>query len=189
MYRNNPDAVCDITVDVTQAEPELHAALRSAARRILQESDEGARWKLATDEDITVTQLTGGITNVLFLLSLKSDGDSKVIVRLYGQGTSAFIDRTVENFVFSKLSILGIGPTFHGRFTNGRVEGYLPATALESSEMGDADVFPHIARAVAELHGLDFPEIRGTGWLWAKIRNFLRLAAEGKCKGKTVSTL
>ena len=64
------------------------------------------------NQRVEISILTGGITNVLYLLSFPDVVnpiiDLKVIVRLYGHGTSLIMDRTIENIVFSRLSILGI---------------------------------------------------------------------------------
>lgn len=38
--------------------------------------------------------------------------------------------------LFALLSEQGFAPTYHGRFTNGRVEGWLEARPLEPEEMG-----------------------------------------------------
>ena len=50
---------------------------------------------------VIVKPLTGGLTNVLFTCELPSDGggtekNRKIVVRLYGEGTSHFFDSAVE---------------------------------------------------------------------------------------------
>ena len=176
MYKNNPSNICDVLVDTSVDEIELHKAIKDLVKTVLV-SEPNSTWAAVADECLDVSAICGGITNVLFLVS-QLNSSEKVIVRLYGNGTEAFIDRTVENLVFAKLSELEIGPTFYGRFQNGRVEGYLPALALESNQMGDADIYPCIAAAVAEMHGLSFEDIHtGCDWLWRKISHFLQLSA------------
>jgi thiamine kinase-like enzyme len=172
-YRNNPNAAYYAVVDPTAPLDSLSASIKKVVRSIV--GPEETYWASFKDEELELVQLTGGISNVLYILSHVSD-NRKVIVRVYGTGTSAFIDRGTENIVFAHLSKLGIGPTFHGRFQNGRVEGYLPGTALESHEMRNADVYPHVAEAVAELHQLELAEIRSVRWMWAKIDTFVKLA-------------
>ena len=175
MYLNNPQAVLDVLVDATQSQPLLRKALKDLIRTLVEQQT----WKEASDEDIEISTLTGGITNVLYL-ARETKTSSKVIIRLYGHGTSEFIDRAAENIVFAQLSKAGFGPTFHGRFLNGRVEGFLSATALLSEQMNEESVYPEIAAAVAKLHSMDVTEIRTQGWLWAKINTFLDLVANGK---------
>lgn len=38
--------------------------------------------------------------------------------------------------LFALLSAQGFAPTYHGRFTNGRIEGWMEARPLEPEEMG-----------------------------------------------------
>lgn len=176
-YRNNPRAVFEAAVDLESPHEVMVSTIKTIVKSVLgvDKDPEDECWLRARDDELVVSRLTGGITNVLYLVTL-GNTDRKLIVRLYGAGTAEFIDRSIENIVFARLSVLNIGPTFYGLFLNGRLEGYLPATALESHEMGSANVFPLIAAAVAEMHQLDFPEIRSPDWLWLKIRNFLALA-------------
>jgi ethanolamine kinase len=182
MYRNNPSAVLDVSVDPTSAD--INSQLCAVAVAILSsDPDCPACWTDSNNSNITATQLTGGLTNVLFVLQ-EFKSSQKVIVRLYGQGTSDFIDRDVENIVFSGLSKLNMGPTFYGRFQNGRVEGYLPAVALQSEQMGEKHISPGIAKAVAALHSItslkaDIRRISGNDWMWNKISTFITLAAGG----------
>ena len=77
-----------------------------------------------------ITKLTGGITNILFLVvPIIQEGGShiekmegSVIIRIYGTGTADIIDRNVENLVFAQLSQAKFGPTFYGLFENGYIE-------------------------------------------------------------------
>lgn len=88
---------------------------------------ENSIWQRDAVRDYKITKLTGGITNLLFLVECmkKSIADSfdacSVIVRLFGSGTSEIIDRKVENVVFANLSAVGFGPVFHGLFENGAI--------------------------------------------------------------------
>lgn len=170
-YLNNPDEILDVTIDLSQPEDALFSRLIEVVRVIV-----GGAWEHTPSDSIEVKTLAGGITNVLYLVHDKVN-DLKVIARMYGLGTSDFIDRTSENMVFSKLSQISFGPIFYGLFQNGRLEGYLPAVALESDEMGETALFPSIAKAVAQLHTIEVQEIRMDRWMWAKIETFLRLAA------------
>ena len=170
-YLNNPAAVCPHIVSDGTSQGE---SLVEAVRLIV------PSWSSATADSVEIQPLTGGITNVLFKLTRQDDVVSPpLIVRLFGHGTSLFVDRHKENVVFSELSRLDIGsPTFYGLFENGRVEGFLEARAVTPSEMHDARVYPRIATAVARLHSLG-PRIRDLDWepaLLPKLRTFFGLA-------------
>mmetsp|Transcript_17447 Transcript_17447/g.59269 ORF Transcript_17447/g.59269 Transcript_17447/m.59269 type:complete len:378 (+) Transcript_17447:75-1208(+) len=143
------------------------------------------------DTALGVRQLSGGITNQLYLVTRRDGapvwdgGDDAsggrcegVIVRLFGQGTEAFVDRELENRVFARLSSLGLAPRFLGCFQNGRVEQFLPARALEPPEMGltaPVDFVSMIATALAELHATPMP-LEGGPALWTKLERFFDLA-------------
>lgn len=124
---------------------------------------------------VSIVPVTGGITNVLYKVSI--DAVPKYIVRLFGRGTEEFIDRSKENVVFAHLSLLGLGPTFYGLFGNGRVEGYLEARAFTLDDMGDVELMPYVARALLQLHNNDIPQIRTTKMaLWDKLELFFELS-------------
>lgn len=100
----------------------------------------------------------------------------KIIFRLFGAGTAQFIDRSVENIVFSTLSQLEIGPIFYGLFLNGRIEGYLDARALSPPEMADSNVLPLVASACARLHNQNNIKISHSIISWHKVETFFDLS-------------
>ena len=74
------------------------------------------------------------------------------------------IDRERENSLFAQLSKLGFAPGYLGRFTNGRVEGYMEARPLEPEEMGlisPVDISGMIARELARMHSMEVSRTRG----------------------------
>ena len=76
-------------------------------------------WNNVTDDEIIISPLSGGITNIIYLLRKYSKSNStssntvmnpnNIIIRIYGDGTEMVIDRNVENIVFATLSSLRIG--------------------------------------------------------------------------------
>ena len=176
LFLNNPDAVLDAAIEPhSENKPSPEESVKSIVRSIVQD----ANWGAAADDDIEVSSLTGGITNILYLVHHKST-NQKVIVRVYGRGTHAFIDRSTENVVFAEMSRLGVGPTFFGRFTNGRVEGYLHAKALTYDQLVDDEIYPHIASALARFHNTCIPQLAAVAadnfFLWRKIDVFFSIA-------------
>ena len=175
-FLNNPDAVLDATIEThSENKPSPEESIKCIVRSIVQD----ANWGAAADDDIEVSSLTGGITNILYLVHHKPT-NQKVIVRVYGRGTDTFIDRSTENVVFAEMSRLGVGPTFFGRFTNGRVEGYLHAKALTCDQLGDDEIYPHIASALARFHNTCIPQLAAAAadnfFLWRKIDVFFSIA-------------
>lgn len=119
--------------------------------------------------------MTGGITNVVYLLEY---GDSdRLVVRLYGCSTELFINREVDNIIFSSLSKLNIAPTYYGIFQNGRIEGFIPARALTPELMYETSVYPRIATALGVFHSQNIEELDKTNVvLWDKIQSFFAIA-------------
>lgn len=157
-------------VETKKGEAVLHAGLKECVKRVIK------HWKYA-DEDITVCALRGGITNLLYTLTPMEMEDKTVIVRIYGEGTSLFVDRVTENIVFSSLSDRDIGPKFYGTFQNGRVEGYCDARTLTPEEMKDSILYPKTSMAIARLHSQDISEISHDVSLWTKLDSFFDFAS------------
>jgi thiamine kinase-like enzyme len=79
-------------------------------------------WTTIPRSEITITKLTGGLTNILYSVKpLKSvqKNEEPVVIRIFGSGTSEIIDRQTENLIFSRLSQSKFGPPFYGLFENG----------------------------------------------------------------------
>jgi ethanolamine kinase len=132
-------------------------------------------WIDIKNDEITVKIICGGITNRLYRLIHK---DQSVLVRLYGENTEVFIDRQSDNGnittndnvkrrtpvhdavvdTFAELSRCGYAPTYYGRFTNGRIEGWVDGVALEPHQLGQTE--PHdfvslIAKELGKLHAME----------------------------------
>ena len=158
-----------VHVETKKDEATLHADLKSSVKEVIKD------WKY-NDGEIVIRSLSGGITNLLYTLTPKTEVLRTVIVRIYGEGTSLFVDRDVENIVFATLSERGIGPKFYGTFRNGRVEGFCEAKTLKPEEISDREVFPKTSTAIAQLHSQTIPEINQNAMLWTKLESFFDLA-------------
>lgn len=165
------DRIYNTAIDLSQPEIDIYQNIKGVVREILCENSE---WVNLEDNFFDISVLTGGITNTLFLVENKISS-SKIIVRVFGKNTALFIDRNMENLVFSKLSTTGNAPLFYGLFLNGRIEGYLPARALISDEMSDAGIYPLIAATMAKFHVARIIEIEGNGSLWSKLNTFFSI--------------
>lgn len=83
---------------------------------------------------------------------------------------------------------MGYAPPFHGRFSNGRIEGFLPARALEPQEMSrrsPVDFVSLIAKEMSRLHSLPVTKAgpAGEAEIWHVLPKWLELA-----KGEWVSS-
>jgi thiamine kinase-like enzyme len=167
IYLNNPNLICQCSV------PSVGCSIEQSILFII---DEIINHKINLElKDIEIKPLTGGITNLLYLVFIRPL-HLKVIVRLFGEGTSDFLDRNIENIIFSTLSKLNIGPIFYGLFLNGRIEGYIPSRTLTPEETKYPKYIPFIAETVAQFHAQKIDGIPTDICLWKMIDKFLFLA-------------
>eukprot|EP00981_Chlorochromonas_danica_P002487 scaffold474_cov169-Ochromonas_danica.AAC.22 len=191
-YENNPTAIYPDSLDLTLPKSILEDKIKHLVvniQRINEQEttddnhkDNSVCWSNACIEDLTLTELSGGITNRLYLLSYQ---ERKVIVRCFGKGTEFFIDRSMENLVFAELSKDGFGPHFWGLFQDGRIEGYIPSQTLQPNQMKAKEIYPKVAQAISTLHQRDLSALRSPTWLWQKIYLFFDLASQVNFKGRS----
>jgi thiamine kinase-like enzyme len=149
--------------------------VKNSIIKVVREIISDDTWTSVSDEELVVEVLNGGLTNILYTVENTVTG-LKVIVRLFGSGTSVFIDREDENIVFAQLSRIGLGPTFYGLFLNGRVEGYINARVCTGDEMYSSIYSSKIATALGQLHNQEIPDLRlNPHWLWDKLELYFKL--------------
>ena len=177
-YFENPSAILDMSSVRDKGQSALHSSIEQIARKIC-----GGNW--ANDASkVTMTPITGGISNVLYLVTLNESGnirEEKVVVRLFGLGTEKFTDRSVENIIFAELSKKNQSPKLLGLFNDGRVEGYLDSRPLEPDEFTDEAIYPKLARAAADIHTLPLHlkiDQMNNRFCWHKISVFFSLAKQ-----------
>ncbi|CAI5746161.1 unnamed protein product [Peronospora destructor] len=144
-------------------------------------------WRDAENDDISVKIIVGGITNRLYRLLWRN---KSVLVRLYGDHTEKFIDRSIENILFALLSERGFAPTYYGRFKNGRIEGWLDARPLDPEEMGQikpVNYLQMIGKELGVMHVMDISEDH-MPVLWTKIEWFEKLTMELKFEDPVKNT-
>lgn len=151
--------------------------LRDRAHRICREHLGGA-WNDVSPGEISITAVTGGMTNQLYCCSLPEsakliEGEpSQVLLRLYGDQWRN-CDMSLQVQIFELLSNKELGPKLYGKFDDGRLEEFLPAQSLTSAEMRDPDISSIIARKIAKIHGLDVPNMnKNDNWLLERFREW-----------------
>ncbi|KAF1761199.1 hypothetical protein GCK72_009453 [Caenorhabditis remanei] len=125
-------------------------------------------WSLLEKNEIEVTQITGGQSNLIYMASCKnskklsSDTPECFLIRIHCQPSSQVFNDTV---IFSVMSERGLGPKLYGFFPGGRLEEYLPSRTLDT----DSIKLPEIARRVGALypkyHEIDVPISKCAGSL------------------------
>ncbi|XP_065078748.1 choline/ethanolamine kinase isoform X2 [Ochlerotatus camptorhynchus] len=174
--------------------------MRDIAARICRDYLTGA-WKTIPAEDLQLKRISGGLSNFLYYVRLpdQQNGSSpkpssncykrprkdsysnllepkEVMLRIYGQthGESALESMLTESVVFTLLSERKLGPKLHGIFPGGRIEQYIPARALMTSELSDPKISLKIAEKMAAIHSLDIPVSKEPDWLWNTMNRWLK---------------
>ena len=180
-YRDNADLILDMTLDVhSSSTPEcvngqiwnIVSILCPFLHHGKEEKNDAIAMHDSTTtlppSSLTIKPLTGGLSNELFIVQT-SYSPQGVLVRIHPSTSSssddedydddeeaAFIDRDIENKLVAWLSSQNIGPTYYGRFNNGRVEEfYSNVKPLSCHEMSKYAI--SIATNLATFHSLDVP--------------------------------
>ncbi|XP_055540627.1 choline/ethanolamine kinase isoform X2 [Wyeomyia smithii] len=178
--------------------------MRDIAARICRDYLTGA-WKTIPAEELQMKRISGGLSNFLYYVSLPEQqkggstrasfsGSSckrprknsytntlepkEALLRIYGQthGEHALETMLTESVVFTLLSERKLGPKLLGIFPGGRIEQYIPARALLTSELSDTKISLKIAEKMAAIHNLDIPVSKEPTWLWNTMDRWLKSA-------------
>lgn len=122
----------------------------------------------------SVEVIKGGTTNSIFCCRL--GGDVCILVRVFGEGTEALIDRKREAVCFRAVGQSGLGPKLLGEFDNGRVEEFVPSRTLRAVELRHPRLSRMIARRLTALHSLPDPHHCPTPMAITQLRSWSSLA-------------
>lgn len=110
---------------------------------------------------------SGGLSNLLYHISLPDivcEDDEKnqtvpkeVLLRVYGQihGERALESLITESVIFTLLSERGLGPKLHGIFPGGRIEEFINARPLLTTELSNEKLSTQIAQKMAAIHTME----------------------------------
>ncbi|KAJ3084403.1 Ethanolamine kinase [Rhizoclosmatium hyalinum] len=85
------------------------------------------------------------------VVKCKWNGET-ILIRTYGKGTDAIIDRDQEMINFIALSRFGLCPKVHGRFSNGFIYGYMEGIPFSISDVRHPQKSALVARHMAKWH-------------------------------------
>lgn len=138
-------------VKIDTANPKkIEEGIIALVRQIFQE-----RWRDGMHTALTLTELKGGVTNMLYKCAgpvKNSEQNFEVLVRIYGHGSEKFIDREHENRVMAFLGTHGLGPKVYALFANGMVYDFIPGRSLTNLEL--PEFCEKIGRALGRWHQL-----------------------------------
>lgn len=103
------------------------------------------------------------------------DDEETVLVRIYGKNTEIFIDRKKEIENFETLNKYGFAPKLLAAFENGLAYEFSEGTPLTKRDLHCDQVWPLIARKMAEMHKAIKPHGTVEPMLWQKFDAFFQL--------------
>ncbi|XGW27318.1 hypothetical protein V3C99_007710, partial [Haemonchus contortus] len=121
----------------------------------------GGAWNRLTLEQFRVKAITGGMSNLLFLVELAPNVNTvgmearRALLRIQCQ--SDLDQLLTESVVFTMLSERSLGPKLLGVFPGGRFEQFIPSRPLTCLEISKPAVGRLIAPMLARVHTLDVP--------------------------------
>ena len=136
---------------------EIQERVHTLCRKFL-----GGSWKDIPIQDLNLTRMKGGMSNMLFLCQLPADcpprksEPDKTLLRVYfNPETESHL--VAESVIFTLLSERALGPRLFGIFNGGRLEEFIVSRPLTSTEIRDPFVSRRIAKKLARVHGLSVP--------------------------------
>eukprot|EP00607_Mallomonas_marina_P007813 CAMPEP_0182417786 /NCGR_PEP_ID=MMETSP1167-20130531/2219_1 /TAXON_ID=2988 /ORGANISM="Mallomonas Sp, Strain CCMP3275" /LENGTH=380 /DNA_ID=CAMNT_0024591551 /DNA_START=127 /DNA_END=1266 /DNA_ORIENTATION=- len=127
------------------------------------------------ENSITINPVHGGITNLLYLIT-DASSNQKALVRIFGSGMSALIDRNFENKVCLMYASHDLAPQIYGIFENGRIEEYISADTLVPDDLAKVELVPALATSIAKLHLHDLnEEMDKSPVIWNKLETLFHL--------------
>ncbi|OQR83976.1 choline/ethanolamine kinase, partial [Thraustotheca clavata] len=129
-----------------------HNALRGQVAVSLAQSIPG--WANVKLDDITLTHLSGAMTNVIFSCEKKVGPNRRVLLRVYGAGTEAFFSRREETLVFQQLSHCNMGVGLLAEFGNGRFETMIDGRTCTAADIRNPILSQKIAIKFRQFHNV-----------------------------------
>lgn len=141
-----PLDVVDVFVDGS-----TEASLREGALRVLQHVR--PCWDLAS---VQFKTFTDGITNQLVGCWQGGGelGEEALLLRIYGQKTELFIDRSAEVLNMRLLHAHGLAAPLHCAFRNGLCYGFNPGRVGDTQLVRDPHISRLIAQTLARMHSV-----------------------------------
>jgi len=161
--------------ELTSISPSLRKKAWSLCKTYL-----NGEWAVVGPEDISIKQISGGLSNWIYLCSLpqglnknvreeNADEPRSVLLRLFGQKIpseaaaceAAFNElvnaQITDNVIFTLLSERRLGPRLFGIFAGGRLEEFIESKSLVDFSVCQTAHCVPIAKIIANIHLLKVP--------------------------------
>ncbi|KAK3801541.1 hypothetical protein RRG08_047207 [Elysia crispata] len=155
--------------------------VRRKAFRWCQDSIGGAWLDIATENELIITHISGGMSNYLYLIALPpgtkpvKGEPMDVLLRIYGQISKSTLDFLVHNsVVFALLAERNLGPKPFGMYHDGRVEEFIKGRPLVPTDLSKPNVMNLVAEKLARFHSLDMPLCKKPRWFKSMVRGWIK---------------
>ncbi|XP_078534064.1 choline/ethanolamine kinase-like [Lissotriton helveticus] len=140
----------------------------------------GAWRLLEKEDDMSVSIVSGGLSNLLFKCSLRghvvSQGNEprQVLLRVYGAILQGVDSLVLESVMFAILAERTLGPQLYGVFPQGRLEQYIPSRRLLTAELREPDISAEIAEKMCNFHRMVMPFNKEPKWLFETMNRYMK---------------
>ena len=131
-FYTEPDEIRDHIVDLLSRVPELSTDLESPS-------------------SLKIRRLTGGLTNVLFKVTLPLGIVCNI--RLFGLNSHEVIDREAEKTIMMSLSKSNLGPPLYATFENGCIYGFVAGFVPTRQALIEGRYDALVAKELGRWHG------------------------------------
>ncbi|CAF0930407.1 unnamed protein product [Rotaria sordida] len=140
----------------------------------------GGVWSTLTVEEMQMNRISGGLSNYLYCCSLpdhiqtQHNEPRKVLLRIYGESHGQHRSTLLnDSVVCTLLSERKLGPHVHGIFPEGRLEEFIEAESLLTSETRDENISKKIGGLLGEIHQIHMPLVKEPIWLFKTMERYL----------------
>ena len=200
-YLNNPSIQAPLLIDLSAPINVKYQQIFDIIAEITPQflHRDGVEEEMIKIEDLTIKPLSGGLSNLLFLVSKPVSTNSSneichLLVRAHNEDESeneSLVNRNSENKIMAWLASLhsNAAPTYYGRFRNGRIEQFYDGVrTLTCHEMREPPFARAIAIELAKMHkrikcapvevlGYDIEQVMVAGGeIWKRIDNWIEMA-------------
>ncbi|XP_027710200.1 choline/ethanolamine kinase [Vombatus ursinus] len=144
----------------------------------------GGAWRRVRPEELHMSRVSGGLSNLLFRCSLPKDiplvGDEPrdVLLRVYGAILQGVDSLVLESVMFAILAERHLGPQLYGVFPEGRLEQFVSSRPLRTEELRDPRTSAAIAIKMAQFHLMEMPFNKEPRWLFGTMERYMKQIRE-----------
>ncbi|XP_048355828.1 choline/ethanolamine kinase [Sphaerodactylus townsendi] len=144
----------------------------------------GAWRRLSAPEQLGLTPVSGGLSNLLYKCTLPDHVETaeneprQVLLRIYGAILQGVDSLVLESVMFAILAERSLGPRLYGIFPQGRLEEYIPSRRLITEDLPDPSISGEIAMKMARFHGMVMPFNKEPKWMFGTMERYLKQISE-----------